>query len=71
MGRMGPIHILPVRLSVTIGTIMKLNGDKDGVGDGVGMWHTLMIDSSRVWERAAMRDIITSSHFRYFCCALI
>ena len=36
-GRMGREPILPVRQPVTIGTIIKLDGDGDGIGDGVGM----------------------------------
>ena len=34
-GRMGSTSILPIRQTVTISTIVKLDGDSDGHGDGV------------------------------------
>ena len=37
MSRMGSRSILPVRLPVAIGTIIKLDGDGDEVGDGFEM----------------------------------
>ena len=37
MGRMSSTPILPIRRSVTIGTIIKLEGSGVGDGDEVGM----------------------------------
>ena len=36
-GKMGIRPILPVRLSVTIATMLNFDGHCDGDGDGVGM----------------------------------
>ena len=36
-GRMGSTPILPIRQPVTIGTMIKLDGNRVGNGDGVGM----------------------------------
>ena len=43
MGRMGFTPILPVRWPIIFGTIIKFNGDGNGVEDGVGMCKQALI----------------------------
>ena len=43
MDRMGVETILPIRLSVTIGTMIKLDGDEVGDGDWLGMCKQALI----------------------------
>ena len=54
-GRMGSRPILPVRQPVTIDAIIKLDGDGNGVGDGIGMCKQAltidcMVDSCQWYE---------------------